>query len=61
MRKLVVKSNLLIDVGHVENGEMVCSSFGRNAYRVGQPTYRGGGGWMCVHSWSTRCLRAHAW
>ena len=44
MRKLVVKSNLLIDVGHVENGEMVCSSFGRNAYRVRQPTYRGGGG-----------------
>lgn len=35
MRKLVVKSHLLIDVGYVHNQEMVCSSFGRNAYRVG--------------------------
>lgn len=45
MRKLVVKSHLLIDVGYVYNQEMVCSSFGRNAYRVGPPTYRGGGGY----------------
>lgn len=45
MRKLVVKSNLLIDVGYIDNQEMVCSSFGRHAYRVGLPTYRGGGGY----------------
>ncbi|MBU0748351.1 MAG: EAL domain-containing protein [Gammaproteobacteria bacterium] len=45
MRKLVVKSNLLIDVGYVENNQMRCSSFGRNEYRVGPPSYRGDGGY----------------
>jgi sensor c-di-GMP phosphodiesterase-like protein len=45
MRKLVVKSNLLIDVGYVNDGEMRCSSFGRNSYHVGPPSYRGGLGY----------------
>ncbi|MFY3382895.1 EAL domain-containing protein [Paracidovorax sp. MALMAid1276] len=45
MRKLVLKSNLLIDVGYIADGEMVCSSFGRNRYRVGPPTYRGSAGY----------------
>ncbi len=39
MRKLVIQSNLLIDVGYVADGQMVCSSFGRNSYRIGPKSY----------------------
>ncbi|RYF38229.1 MAG: EAL domain-containing protein, partial [Comamonadaceae bacterium] len=46
MRKLVVRSNLLIDVGYVANDRMVCSSFGRNAYGVGPVGYQGSGGYQ---------------
>jgi len=39
MRKLVIQSNLVIDVGYIANEQMVCSSFGRNSYRIGPKSY----------------------
>ncbi|MDR7306113.1 EAL domain-containing protein [Rhodoferax saidenbachensis] len=45
MRKLVIQSNLLIDVGYIENEHMVCSSFGRNGYAIGPPSYVSTGGY----------------
>lgn len=45
MRKLVVRSNLLIDVGYIKGEQMLCSAFGRNVYRVGAPSYRGSAGY----------------
>jgi sensor c-di-GMP phosphodiesterase-like protein len=46
MRTLVIKSNLLIDIGYVRGNELVCSSFGREAVLIGPPTYRGGHGYI---------------
>ena len=45
MRKLVIQQNLLIDVGYVEDGKLVCSSFGSNGYTLGPPSYVGAGGY----------------
>lgn len=44
MRALVLRSNLLIDIGFVRGDELVCSAFGRQAVRLGLPTYRGSHG-----------------
>jgi len=44
MRALVLKSNLLIDVGFVRGDDLVCSALGREAVRIGPPTYLGGHG-----------------
>lgn len=45
MRKLVIQSNLLLDVGYVENEHMVCSSFGRDGYVIGPRSYVSSGGY----------------
>jgi len=39
MRALVIRSNLLIDVGHMMNDELACSAFGRQAIALGPPSY----------------------
>jgi sensor c-di-GMP phosphodiesterase-like protein len=39
MRALVIRSNLLIDVGYVMNDELDCSAFGRQAIDLGPPNY----------------------
>jgi sensor c-di-GMP phosphodiesterase-like protein len=39
MRALVIRSNLLIDVGHVSGNTFECSAFGRDPVVVGPPTY----------------------
>lgn len=39
MRKLVIQSNLLIDVGYVANDYLVCSAFGHNRYKIGPKSY----------------------
>jgi sensor c-di-GMP phosphodiesterase-like protein len=39
MRSLVIRSNLLIDVGYVMGDELTCSAFGRHAVAVGPPSY----------------------
>ena len=39
MRALVIRSNLLIDVGYVMNDELACSAFGRQAIGLGPPSY----------------------
>lgn len=44
MRALVIRSNLLIDVGFVQGDDLLCSAFGREAVRIGPPTYVGSGG-----------------
>ena len=44
MRALVIRSNLLIDVGYEQGNTLVCSSFGRDAMPLGPPTYTGANG-----------------
>jgi sensor c-di-GMP phosphodiesterase-like protein len=44
MRALVLKSNLLIDIGFVRGDDLICSAFGREAVRIGPPTYMGSHG-----------------
>ncbi len=44
MRRLVVKSNLLVDVGYVAHDRLICSSFGRRVIPVGRPTFVSRGG-----------------
>jgi sensor c-di-GMP phosphodiesterase-like protein len=39
MRSLVIRSNLLIDVGYATNDELACSAFGRQAIDLGPPSY----------------------
>jgi sensor c-di-GMP phosphodiesterase-like protein len=39
MRSLVIRSNLLIDVGYVTGDELTCSAFGRQEVAVGAPSY----------------------
>lgn len=39
MRKLVIQSNLLLDVGYVADEQLVCSSFGSIGYRLGPKSY----------------------
>lgn len=39
MRALVIRSNLLIDVGYIRGDELVCSAFGRDLVPLGRPTY----------------------
>jgi sensor c-di-GMP phosphodiesterase-like protein len=39
MRALVIRSNLLVDVGYVINDELTCSAFGRQAIDLGPPSY----------------------
>jgi sensor c-di-GMP phosphodiesterase-like protein len=39
MRSLVIRSNLLIDVGYVMGDELTCSAFGRQRVAVGPPSY----------------------
>jgi sensor c-di-GMP phosphodiesterase-like protein len=45
MRRLVIESNLLIDIGFVEGNELICSSFGREAVLIGPATYTGAHGY----------------
>ena len=44
MRSLVIRSNLLLDVGYAEGNDLLCSSFGRDKVSLGQPTYTGANG-----------------
>src|ERR1700690_2002956 len=39
MRSLVIRSNLLIDVGYVTGDKLACSAFGRQEVAVGPPSY----------------------
>src|SRR5258706_451587 len=39
MRSLVIRSNLLIDIGFVMGDELACSAFGRQEFAVGPPSY----------------------
>jgi sensor c-di-GMP phosphodiesterase-like protein len=39
MRSLVIRSNLLIDVGYVMGDELACSAFGRQGVAIGPPSY----------------------
>ena len=39
MRALVIRSNLVIDVGYVQGDSLMCSAFGREAVPVGAPNY----------------------
>jgi sensor c-di-GMP phosphodiesterase-like protein len=39
MRSLVIRSNLLIDVGYVMGDELACSAFGRQQVAIGPPSY----------------------
>lgn len=44
MQSLVIRSNLLIDVGYAQGNDLLCSSFGRNTVSLGPPTYTGANG-----------------
>lgn len=44
-RRLVVQSNLLVDVGYVTGDELICSSFGRESFGLGPRTYTGDQGY----------------
>lgn len=44
MRKTVVKSNMLIDVGFARGDQLLCSSFGHRPIDIGPPTYVSGVG-----------------
>jgi sensor c-di-GMP phosphodiesterase-like protein len=46
LRALVIKSNLLIDVGFVQADELLCSAFGRTPVPIGPPTYSGHHGYI---------------
>jgi len=46
MRRIVVKSNLLIDVGHAQGDVMDCSAFGIRAIDIGPVTYIGSRGML---------------
>jgi sensor c-di-GMP phosphodiesterase-like protein len=39
MRSLVIRSNLLINLGYMRGQDLVCSSFGRDVVPLGPPTY----------------------
>jgi sensor c-di-GMP phosphodiesterase-like protein len=39
MRSLVIRSNLLIDVGYVKGDELACSAFGRQGVAIGPASY----------------------
>jgi sensor c-di-GMP phosphodiesterase-like protein len=39
MRALILRSNLLIDVGYLKDDVLLCSSFGREPQPLGPPTY----------------------
>src|ERR1700722_14578474 len=39
MRSLVIRSNLLVDVGYIRGNELACSAFGRQGVAVGPPSY----------------------
>src|SRR5690348_8507303 len=52
MRALVIRSNLLIDVGHVSGDTFECSAFGRDPVAVGPQTYISRNGyrvWVGTH------------
>lgn len=46
MRGLVIRSNLLVDVGYLKDDVLVCSSFGRDPVPVGPPTYTSATGYI---------------
>ncbi len=46
MRRIVVKSNLLIDVGHAQGNVLDCSAFGIQAIDIGRVTYVGSRGML---------------
>ena len=46
MRSLVIRSNLLIDVGYLIGDELACSAFGRQGVAVGPPSYVSAHGYM---------------
>jgi sensor c-di-GMP phosphodiesterase-like protein len=45
MRALVIRENLLVDVGYVSGNVLLCSAFGRDPVAVGPPTYISGNGY----------------
>ena len=46
MRGLVLRSNLLVDVGYLRDDTLLCSSFGRDPVPVGPPTYTSATGFV---------------
>lgn len=44
MRRMVVKSNMLIDVGFISGNQLLCSSFGHKPIDLGPPSYVSGTG-----------------
>src|SRR3984957_15185309 len=46
MRSLVIRSNMLIDVGFVMGDELACSAFGRQEFAVGPPSYVSANGYL---------------
>lgn len=44
MRRMVVKSNMLIDVGFANGNQLLCSSFGHKSIELGPPSYVSGVG-----------------
>ena len=44
MRALVLRSNLLLDIGYQQGAELICSSFGRDRVNLGPITYTGANG-----------------
>ncbi|HXY97001.1 MAG TPA: EAL domain-containing protein [Steroidobacteraceae bacterium] len=46
MRGLVIRSNLLVDVGYARGDVLLCSSFGREPVPIGAPTYASAPGFI---------------
>jgi sensor c-di-GMP phosphodiesterase-like protein len=46
MRALVIRSNMLVDVGYVDGDWLVCSAFGSHPISVGPPTYTSAVGYV---------------
>ena len=46
MRALVIRSNMVIDIGYGPGNELICSAFGRENVSLGPPTYTAANGFI---------------